>query len=134
MAHRVAAVVLLLAGIVLLPIRPLVGFIVLATGMTVLLDRRGLFGNGMFRAAIGFTAGLWLGVAGVVGTLLGMVALPGSCDATTTTCDGPEGNFLFLPGALLLVIGLALLVGSVVALIRARRRRSWPSERLEIDG
>jgi 4-hydroxybenzoate polyprenyltransferase len=125
----VAAVILLLVGIVLLPIRPLVGFIVLSAGVTVVLDHRGLFGRGMFRAAISFIAGIWLGLAGVVGTLLGMFALPGSCDATTTTCEGPEGNFLFLPGVLLLVLGLGLLAGSVAAAIRARRRRQpWPTE------
>ena len=129
MAHRIAAVVLLLAGVVLLPIRPLVGFIVLAAGVTVVLDRRDLFGTGMFRGAIAFIAGLWLGLAGVVGTLLGMVALPGTCDATTTTCDSPEANFLFLPGVLLLVLALGLLGGSIVALFRARRRRQpWPTE------
>ena len=128
MAHRVAAVLLLLLGIVLLPIRPLVGFIVLSAGVTVVLDHRGLFGGGTFRAGIGFIAGIWLTLAGIVATLLGMFALPGSCDATTTSCDSPEANFLFLPGVLLLVFGISLLAWSVATALRARRRRPWPDE------
>jgi hypothetical protein len=129
MAHRVAAVTLLVAGLVLFPIRPLLGFIVLAAGVTIVLDRRGIFGHGTFRAAIAFMAGLWLGLAGVVGTLLGMFALPGTCDATTVSCDSPEENFLFLPGVLLLVLGLGLLAWSLAVAVRARRRRRpWPTE------
>lgn len=126
MAHRVAAILLVLASLVLLPIRPLASGIVLATALTLVLDRRGVFGRGMFRLAIAFFAGLWVGLAGVVATLLGMVALPGSCDATTTVCDDPEGNFLFLPGVLLLALGLTLLAWSVVGLVRARRAARQP--------
>lgn len=126
MAHRVAAILLVLASLVLLPIRPLVGFIVLGAGLTVVLDRRGVFGRGMFRLAIAFFAGLWLGLVGVAATLLGMIALPGSCDATTTVCDEPEANFLFLPGVLLLALGLTLLAWSLVGLIRARRAGRQP--------
>lgn len=120
MAHRVAAILLVLASLVLLPIRPLVGFIVLGTGLAIVLDRRGVFGRGLFRTAIALFTGLWLGLAGVVATLLGMVALPGSCDPTTTRCDDAEGNFLFLPGVLLLALGLTLLVWSIVWLVRMR--------------
>lgn len=130
MAHRVAAVVLLLGGIFLLPIRPLVGAIVLAAGFVIVLDRRHLFGHGTFRAAIAFIAGLWLGLAGVIATLLGMAALPGSCDPSTTTCDDPEANFLFLPGVLLLGLGVALLAWSVMTAVRTRRRHQpWPDAR-----
>lgn len=127
MPHRVAAIFLLLLGLVLLPIRPLVGFIVLAVGVAFVLDRRGVFGRGMFRRAIAFFAGLWIGIAGVVATLLGMIALPGSCDATTTVCDDPEGNFLFVPGVLLLALALVLLAWSIGTALRARRR-PWPHE------
>lgn len=127
MAHRVATAVLLLAGLVLFPIRPLVGFIVLAAGLAVLLDARGVFGRGIYRSMIGFITGLWLTVAGVVATLLGMFALPGTCDATTTACDDPDSNFLLLPGVVLLALGLTLLAWSIVDARRTRRRSSRPS-------
>lgn len=85
------------------------------------MDRRGAFGHGLFRTAIAFITGLWVGLAGVAATLLGMLALPGSCDPSTTVCDDAESNFLFLPGLLLLALGLTLLAWSVVDLIRMRR-------------
>jgi hypothetical protein len=127
-AHRVATVAFLAAGVLLFPIRPLLAGILLAVGLVIVLDRRAVFGRGTFRAAIAFVSGLWLGLIGVVATLLGMFALPGTCDATTTMCDDPEANFLFLPGILLLVIGLGLLAWSLVTAVRARRRRPWPTE------
>ena len=96
--------------------------LVIAAGLTILLDRRGVFGRGRFRAAVAFFAGLWLALVGVVATLLGLFALPGTCDETTTMCDGPEGNFLFLPGVLLLALGLGMVVWSLIALVRAQRR------------
>jgi hypothetical protein len=119
MAHRVATVVLLLAGLFLFPIRPLFGFVVLAAGLVVLLDGRGVFGRGVYRWMIAFISGLWLGLAGVVTTFIGM--FDAGCATTSPSCDDPEGNFLFFPGLLLLAVGLTLLVWSVIQLIRTRR-------------
>lgn len=120
MAHRVAAASLLLIGLGLLAVRPLVGFIILVAALAAFLDDRGAFGHGTWRAMIAFITGLWVALAGVVATLLGMFALPGACDATTT-CDDPEANFLFLPGVVLLVLGTILLVWAILESIRLRR-------------
>ena len=118
-------------GLITIVPRPLVGAILLVTALAVLLDGRGTFGHGRFRAALAFVSGLWVGLAGIVATLLGMFALPGSCDPTTTSCEGPEGNFLFAPGLLLLGLGLTLFTWSVVELLRMRRRPHGP--RLTIE-
>jgi hypothetical protein len=122
-AHRLVASGLALAGLFALALRPLIGFVLLATAVVVAFDARGAFGRGRLRAVIGFISGLWIGLAGVVGTLLGMLALPASCDPTTTACDTGDGNFLFAPGLLLLALGLTLLAWSIAQLIRERRAR-----------
>lgn len=121
MAHRVVAASLLLVGLGLLAVRPLVGFIVLVSALAVFVDDRGAFGRGAWRAMIAFITSLWVGLAGVVATALGMVAIPGTCDAMTTTCDDPEANFLFAPGIMLLGLGLALLAWSIIESLRLRR-------------
>lgn len=128
MAHRLVVAGFTLAGLVALAFRPLVGFILLTTALAFLMDRRGAFGRGWFRAVVAFVTGLWVALAGVVATFLGMLALPASCDPTTTTCDNPEANFLFAPGLLLLALGLTLLAWSIVDLLRMRRaaRRALP--------
>ena len=120
MAQRFVVGLLALAGLFALLLRPLVGGILLATALALFVDQRGVFGYGAWRAMIAFITGLWVGLAGVAATVLGMVALPGSCDPTTTTCDDPQGNFLSLPGLLLLALGLTLLAWSVLDLIRIR--------------
>ncbi|HJP88925.1 MAG TPA: hypothetical protein VJ850_07830 [Candidatus Limnocylindrales bacterium] len=126
MAHRVATVVLLLAGLVLFPIRPLAGFIVLVAGLVALLDGRGLFGRGTYRSMIGFISGLWLIAGGAITTSIGMFDI--GCLTTDPSCDDPEGNFLFFPGLLLLGLGLAVFVWSIAAALPARRRRRRHTE------
>lgn len=126
MAQRLVVAGLAIAGLIALAFRPLVGFILLATALAFVLDRRGAFGRGWFRAVVAFVTGLWVALAGVISTLFGMLALPASCDPTTTTCDSPEANFLFAPGLLLLALGLTLLAWSVVDLLRMRRAARRP--------
>ena len=83
--------------------------------LAVVLDRRGVFGHGRYRAFLAFITGLWLGLAGVVTALVGSI-------------PGP-GNFLFAPGMLMTAVALALLVWSSITLWRTRRGY-WA----EIDG
>ena len=71
----------------------------------------------MYRAILAFVAALWLTLVGVVATLLGLVPAE------------PGGNFLLLPGLLLLGIAAILLAFSLLAILRLRRHRaSWPGE------
>ena len=121
MAHRLVIAGFALAGLAALAFGHLVGFILLATALAFVLDRRGRFRRGWLRAVVAFVTGLWVALAGVIATLFGMLALPTSCDLTTTTCDSPEANFLFGPGLLLLALGLTLLAWSVVDVLRMRR-------------
>jgi len=121
MARRAVVAALAIAGAIALLSRPLVALVLLGAALVIALDGRGIFGRGTLRAVIAFVSALWLGLAGVVATLLGMVVLPGSCDPAPTSCDGPEANFLFLPGVLLLGTALALLAWSVVEALRMRR-------------
>ena len=117
MAHRASAAVLLLAALVLLASRPLLGAIPLVAALVVFMNGRGAFGSGMYRAILAFVSALWLALVGVVATLLGLIP------------DGPPGNFLLLPGLTLLGVAAALLLGSLVAMWRARRYRAkWPGE------
>jgi hypothetical protein len=83
--------------------------------LAVVLDRRGVFGAGRYRAFLAFVTSLWLGLAGVVTSLLGSIPDP--------------GNFLLAPGLLATGVALALLAWSSVTLWRTRRG-SWS----EIDG
>lgn len=121
MAHRLVAAVLVIVGLGLVVVRPLTGLIVLATALAIFLDGRNYFGHGTWRAMIAFISSLWLSLGGVITTVLGMLASPGTCDATTTSCDRPEASFLLLPGFLLLALGLTLLVWSIVEALRLRR-------------
>ena len=117
MAHRVVALALAVALLVLLPARPLISLIVFGAAITVVVNARGAFGSGMYRAILAFIAALWLALVGVVATLLGLVPA------------GPDGNFLLLPGLLLLGLAASLFVGSLVAIVRVRRYRArWPGE------
>ena len=121
MARRGVVAALAIAGAIALLLRPLVALVPLGAALVVILDGRGIFGRGTLRAVIAFISALWLGLVGVIATLLGMLALPGTCDPTATPCESPEANFLFLPGVLLLVTALALLGWSVVEALRMRR-------------
>ena len=76
------------------------------------LDRRGVFGFGRYRAMLAFIAApssvARVGCAGVALALLGSIPEP--------------GNFLLLPGLLLVGISLVLLVWSFVVIRRTRPR------------
>jgi hypothetical protein len=104
MAPRAITIALGVAALVLLPIRPLVALVVFCVALALLMDRRGLFGHGRFRMVLAFFSGLWLGVLGVVTAFLGSV-------------PPPDGNFLLLPGLLILGLGAVLLVWSFVRLL-----------------
>jgi hypothetical protein len=116
-AHRTLAAALLVAAIVLLPTTPLLAVIPLGASLAVFLNGRRAFGSGMHRAILAFVSALWLTLVGVVATLLGLIP------------TGPAGNFLLVPGLGMLAAAVALFVGSVVAMWRARRSRArWPGE------
>ena len=72
----------------------------------VVLDRRGIFGSGRWRAILAFIAAPFIGLAGVALALLGSIPAP--------------GNFFLAPGLLLVAIALALLVWSFVVIWRTR--------------
>jgi hypothetical protein len=109
MAHRAVAIALAGAGLFALPFRPLISLILFGASLVIVLDRRGAFGSGAFRGAIAFMTGLWLGLIGVAASLLGMIA------------TDPGGNFLLVPGLLLVAISVGLLAWSLLAIRRARR-------------
>ena len=108
-AHRALASALALGALFALPFRPLVGLVLFGAALGVVMNRRGMFGTGMYRAILAFTSSLFLALAGVGTSLLGMVSTE------------PGGNFLLLPGLLILGIALALLAWSVVTMVLIRR-------------
>ena len=73
-----------------------------------ILDRRGVFGYGRWRAMLAFIAAPFIGLAGIALALLGSIPEP--------------GNFFLLPGLLLVGISLVLLGWSFVAIWRTRPR------------
>ena len=109
MAHRAVAAALTLVGIFAFAVSPLVSLILFGASLAVVMNHRGAFGAGMFRGVLAFITALWLGVAGVAASLLGMIS------------TDPGGNFLLPPGLILLAIGIGLLAWSVLAIRRARR-------------
>jgi len=116
MAHRVAIAALLLAALVVLPFRPLIALLIFAVALAVVLHRRGLFGSGMYRSVLAFNASLPLTVLGVVTSLIGLIPFGDSCNPGPCT-----GNFLLLPGLLVLGTGITLFAWSVARMLRARR-------------
>jgi hypothetical protein len=122
MAHRAFAATLLLAALILLPVRPLAALVLFGATGAVVMNRRRAFGSGMFRAMLAFLSGLWIALLGVAGTLLGLVPVDEVCIADGT-CGPGQGNFLLLPGLLLLVGGLAVFGWSMFEARRVRRRR-----------
>jgi hypothetical protein len=109
MAHRAAAAALALLALVILPARPLVALVFFGAAIGVFANGRGAFGYGMSRAILAFITALFLGLLGVVTSLSGLIS------------TDPGGNFLLLPGLMLVGIGLGLLGWSVIAIRRARR-------------
>lgn len=101
---------LAIAGLVILPARPLVSLVVFGAALAVFANGRGAFGYGMSRAVLAFITALFLGLLGVATSLLGLVS------------TDPGGNFLLLPGLLMLGLALALLAWAVLTLLRIRRQ------------
>ena len=117
MAHRAIAAALAVAGLLVLPSRPLIALILFGAAFAAVLNARGIFGTGMYRAIVAFMSALWLTLIGVVATLLGLVSTE------------PGGNFLLLPGVILLGVAATLFAGSLIAIWRMRRHRAgWPRE------
>ena len=107
LVHRFLAVgvgVLALAAVFLSPFLALVLF---GVALAIVMDRRGVFGRGRYRAIMGFIAAPWIGLAGIGLALLGSIPEP--------------GNFFLLPGLLLVGISLALLAWSSVTIWQTRR-------------
>lgn len=77
--------------------------------LAIVLDRRGIFGFGRWRAILAFVAAPFIGLAGVALALLGSIPGPGS--------------FFLLPGLLLVAIGLTLLAWSFVVIWQTRPSR-----------
>ena len=111
LAHRAVATGVALAALVALAFSPLLALVLFAVASAVVLDRRGGFGAGRWRAHLAFIASPFIGLAGVALALLGAIPAP--------------GNFFLAPGLLLLAIGIALLGWSFVVIWRTRppRRR-----------
>ena len=76
--------------------------------LAVVLDRRGVFGKGRYRAVMAFIAAPWIAGAGVVLGLLGSIPDP--------------GNFLLAPGLLLTGLGVVMLAWSFFTIWRTRPR------------
>jgi hypothetical protein len=115
-ARTAIVAVLCVVAAAALIVHPLVSLILFGAAGAVFFDGRQAFGFGRHRAMVAFLSGLWLGVVGAVATILGLVVLGGGCEAAS--CGG---NFLILPGVLLLAAGLTLLAWSIVAFLRMRR-------------
>ena len=122
MAHRAVATVLGILAILLFGAHPLIAFVLVCVAIAVVMNRSYAFGSGTYRAGLAFITGLWVGLLGVVTTLLGLV--PGRAACPEGDCDGAGGigNFLFVPGLLLLALGLGLLGWSFIRLWRTRAR------------
>jgi hypothetical protein len=116
LAHRAAAAALSLAAILAFAFSPLLSLVIFGMALAVVLDRRGIFGAGRYRAIMGFIAAPWIGLAGVALALLGSI---------------PErGNFLLAPGLVLVAIAVVLLTWSFAKIWRTRSRGGYA----ELDG
>jgi divalent metal cation (Fe/Co/Zn/Cd) transporter len=118
MAHRLVAAVPIVLGIWLIPNHPLISLTLFGVALALVANRHYAFGSGRYRAILGFISALWLGVLGAATTLLGLVPNAAPCEPPAA-CTG--GNFLLVPGLLLLGLAFALLAWSVVSLLRMRR-------------
>jgi len=117
MAHRAIAAALAVAALLALFVRPLVALILFGAALTVFANGRGAFGYGMSRAILAFVSAPFLGLLGVGTSLLGTISTE------------PGGNFLLLPGLLMLGLALLLLAWAVLTLWRIRRRGGfWAQE------
>jgi uncharacterized membrane protein len=83
--------------------------VLFGVAFAVVLDRRGVFGAGRWRAILAFVAAPFIGLSGVALALLGSI---------------PEsGNFFLVPGLVLVAIGLVLLAWSFVVIWQTRPSR-----------
>jgi hypothetical protein len=114
-AHRAIAAALALLALFAWAFGPLLSLVLFAMAIAVVLDRRGVFGWGRYRAMVAFLSSLWLGLAGVAATIVGLL--------------GEATGFLLAPGVVVLGTALALLAWSSVAIWRTRRG-TWA----ELDG
>ncbi|HXG25586.1 MAG TPA: hypothetical protein VNL94_01855 [Candidatus Binatia bacterium] len=87
-------------------VSPLLALVLFGVSFTLLLDRRGVFGRGRSRALMALIAAPWIGLAGVGLAIVGSILAP--------------GNFLFVPGLLLVAIAFVLLAWSFVVIWRTR--------------
>jgi hypothetical protein len=120
-AHRVIAVLLAVAGLLILPFHPLTSFVVFVATAAVLMNARGAFGRGMSRVLLAFISSLFLVLGGAVLTLVGLI--PEGLPCEPPDCPSGPGNFLLWPGLLLLGSGILIFAWSFVTAIRSRR--SW---------
>ena len=121
MAHRIFAVLLAAAGLLVLPFHPLTSLVLFLAMAAVLMNARGAFGRGMSRVLLAFISSLFLVLGGAVLTLVGLV--PEGLPCEPPDCPSGPGNFLLWPGLLLLGGGLGLFAWSFVTALRTRR--SW---------
>jgi hypothetical protein len=85
---------------------PLLALVLFGVALAVILDSRGVFGTGRWRAMLAFIAAPFIGLAGVVMALLGSIPEP--------------GNFFLFPGLLLAAIAVLLLGWSFIVIWRTR--------------
>ena len=109
LVHRAVATSVALAALVALAFSPLLALVLFSVALAVVLDRRGVFGAGRWRAQLAFVAAPFIGLAGVALALLGSIPEP--------------GNFFLLPGLVLVAISLVLLAWSFVVIWRTRPAR-----------
>ena len=109
LAHRAAATFSGVAALLALASSPLLAMVLFGVCLAVVLDGRGAFGHGRWRAQLAFIAAPFVGLAGVALALLGSI-------------PGP-GNFFLAPGLLLVGLGLALLAWAFAGVWRTRPRR-----------
>ncbi|HUQ44147.1 MAG TPA: hypothetical protein VM451_07030 [Candidatus Limnocylindria bacterium] len=120
MAHRVIAVLLATAGLLVLPFHPLTSFVLFVAMAAVLVNARGAFGQGMSPVLLAFISSLFLVLGGAALTLVGLI--PAGLPCEPPDCRTGPGNFLLWPGLLLLGGGLGLFAWSVVWALRWRRQ------------
>jgi len=123
-AHRVAALGLGLAGILTSSLNALLGSVLVTAGVVIVMDRRGVFGRGLFRASVAFIASLFLVLFGAIGLLLGLIP---TVICETEPCPVSAVADLAPPGAVVVLAGAAMLAWSVIT--ARRHRHEMPPDR-----
>ena len=109
LAHRAVAISFALVAFAALAFSPFLALVLFGVAVAVVMDARGAFGAGRRRGFIGFVSAPWIGLGGVAVALLGSIPDP--------------GNFLLVPGLLLVGIAVALLAWSFLVIVRTRPGR-----------